>query len=57
LAKLFNADAVTYNLFTHEFYPLGTGTGEPLVVRTHKALRPTCLPAKQQPTCTCASCG
>ena len=39
LAKLFNVDAVTYNIFIREFYPFGTG--EPLVVRTHKALRPT----------------
>ena len=39
LAKLFNADAVTYNIFIREFYPFGSG--EPLVVRTHKALRPT----------------
>ena len=39
LAKLFNVDAVTYNIFIREFYPFGSG--EPLVVRTHKALRPT----------------
>jgi hypothetical protein len=39
LAKLFNVDAVTYNIFIREFYPFGTG--ESLVVRTHKALRPT----------------